>query len=119
MTTVRRYVWQKMDGTYTRPHIKAALRIVAAKRIVWGKGPYSIKEDGVVVAKNLSKPKAVDRVLALVGKKEIGSVFRVWDAHGNIRLTTRAVNVNVLPTDSTNGNRNADAYYNWIVTHYK
>jgi len=114
--TVRRYIWKKGGGTYTKPRSLLALRLAAARRVVWGRGLYTVKEDGDVVGKDLQKPAAVKRFIRVVSNRDIGSTYRIVDAKGNVPIVARAVKVNVLPTDSTNGNRKADAYYNWVVS---
>lgn len=118
MAFQRKYVWMR-KGKWTKPHSALRLRLAASARIIWGGGPYKIFQDGDEVGKDLSKTKAVSRFMDMTTHREVGSVFRVRGKHGRLRISGRAVLVNVLPTDSTNGNSKADAYYNWILTHYK
>ena len=117
--STRKYIYKKRDK-FSDPIGLRRLRAVAATRIVLGKGPFAITQDGNLVAKGLTRYKAIKRVILLVRYRDIGSTFRVRKGDGKVVFTCRAVLVDTVPTtDSTSGNSKADFYWNWVQAKFK
>lgn len=114
----RKYKFRKGDE-WSAEHGLSYLMTVAASRVVAGRGPFSITQDGEVVAQNKSRKDVLVRFRDLISHRDVGSTFRIRKGDGDVVFTARAVESERLPADSTSGNAKADEFYNWVMTKYK
>lgn len=114
---MRRYAWKKADG-YSKPMGLTKLMSIAAVKVVTGRGPFVVTQDGDAISGKLSRKDVLARLRKAISHREIGPVFRVRKRNGDACFAARAV-VAVSDVDSTSGNTRCDVYYNWIRSNFR
>lgn len=111
---MKKYLFKKGDG-WSRSLSLAALMVVARLKLVRGRGPFTITQDGESIAEGLNRTEALVRLLSALKNKPLGPVFRVRRGDGEIVFTARKVKVDFVDdADTTSGNARADTYWNVI-----
>jgi len=111
---MRKYLYRKGDNWSGNLGL-TKLMAVAGTKIVAGKGPFVITQDGEPIATALSRAVCLLKLKGFVKNRPLGPVFRVRKRNGDIVFACRAVKVDYVDdADTTSGNRNADVYWNII-----
>ena len=113
----RKYVWLKADG-YGNSIGLTKLMAVAAVKVVSGRGPFALTQDGELLHGNMARIDVLGEFKQAISHREIGSVFRIRRGDGDVVFTARAVQA-ISEIDSTNGNDRSDAFFNWVKSEYK
>lgn len=90
---------------------------VAAKKLVSGKGPFTLTQDGDQVIKDGSRIKVLRRLRHLLSVGDVGPTYRVRNAKGEVVFVVREVK-EAFRVINTNGNKNADLYWSWVVANF-
>ena len=112
---MRRYVYKKADG-FSQPVGLKRLMAVAATRVVTGRGPYVLTDDGDQIGGEYTRIEVLGRFRTAIKNREIGATFRIRNRR-KVFFTARAV-VAVSDVDSTSGNSKCDVYFNWIKSNF-
>jgi hypothetical protein len=111
---MRKYLYRKGDGWSGNLGL-TKLMAVAGMKIVAGKGPFVITQDGDPIGVGLNRLDCLARLRSVVKNKPLGPVFRVRKANGDVVFACRAVKVDYVDdSDTTSGNERADIYWNVI-----
>jgi len=113
----RAYTWKRRDGWASPVELNVLMGVASAK-VVSGRGPFTLTQDGEPIARDKPRLEVLQRFRTAISQRDIGHVFRIRKGNGETVLTARAVRKETLPIDSTNGNRHADEFYNWVLTNY-
>lgn len=89
---MRKYTWKKRDG-WSSPRSLTTLMAVAVLRVVAGKGPFDLTQDGDPIAKDFTRRAVLKRFRVAISNREIGEVFRIRKGNGKVVFTARAVRV--------------------------
>lgn len=90
MTTAYRY--GRADGGFSGPVSLPKTMAAASKRIVTGRGPYTITRDGQDIETDVTKPRTLMRLRRLLSGGKLDAVFRVRNA-GGVRFSAKRVDV--------------------------
>jgi len=115
----REYVWKKKDG-FSQPIGLTKLQVVAASKVVTGRGPFDITMDGDLLVANKTRLVTLSTHKQAISHREIGQTFRIRAENGKVLFTSRAVDAmdDVSDANSTSGNENADIFWNWVKATY-
>lgn len=102
----KRFVYLKHDETSSRLVSLAVAMSVAALRIVAGRGPFRLKQNGVEGPER-TRTEVLRRLRAALRRGEIGDVYQVFDGKHAPVLRIREAKPPLVVID-TNGNAKAD-----------
>jgi hypothetical protein len=113
---MRRYRWKKADEWSADLGLLRVME-VAGNRVKQGAGPFTLTQDGDVVVKQLTRADALDKFRLALKNRAVGEVFRVKTKAGDIAIAARSM-LDIADVDSTNGNKKADEFFNWVKATY-
>jgi hypothetical protein len=111
---MRKYLYRKGDNWSGNLGL-TKLMAVAALKVVKGKGPFVITQDGEPISTGLIRSICLIKLRGFVKNRPLGPVFRVRKGNGDVVFACRAVKVDFVDdSDTTSGNEHADIYWNVI-----
>jgi hypothetical protein len=109
----RQYIFFRKDGTPSRPVSLASLMVAARGRVLQGYGPFTMTQDGDIVATGMTRQKTLDRLERRLVNGEVGPQYRVRNGAGMV-FRCREV-VPAIPPLDCNGNDKADLVYSAVL----
>lgn len=111
------FVYQKKDGTPSKPVGLGVVLQAARNRITTGDGPFTLTVDGEPVRKNLMRKDALDLLERKLTNGDVGPIWRVRNGMNEVVFRVREVVPSIKPIDIA-GNAKADFYWGWVKQNF-
>lgn len=112
----REYVWLR-DVGWSKPVGLVKHMAVVATKVVSGRGPFTLTQDGDAICSDVSRFEVLQRYRKAISHRELASTFRIRKGNGDVVVTGRACKPAPDEVD-TNGNKHSDEFWTWVVNTY-
>jgi hypothetical protein len=113
----KEFVFFRSDNEPSKPVGLTVVTAIAAKRLLSGSGPFSLKKNEEHLGQSLTRRDVLRALRRRLSNGDVGDVYRVSAATGAVVFKVREV-VEAVKVINTSGNDKADAYWTWIVNTY-
>lgn len=112
----RQFIYLQDNG-WSKEQSFAGVMTVAAKKLISGRGPFTLTDDGKPVVADGSRRKVLMRLRHLLSVGDVGPTYRVRNGKGDVIFAVRETK-EAFRVINTNGNSKADLFWSWIVATY-
>jgi hypothetical protein len=113
----REFIYEKVDGSISRPVTLETVMRVAGKRITSGDGPFTLTQDGDPVVSDVARMVALKKLRHRLTVGDIGPVYRVRNDRSRVVFKVRETKPAIDIVD-TNGNDKADLFWSTIKAEF-